>query len=214
MPSSKGSSQPRDPTLISCLAGTFSTTKPSFSLPPIWWVFSPPSVCLVQGLGRNAPLYPQVLENDMLSHRLATDTPPLDNNTTRSAGCARGYCWGSQERYGKSQKTLTCQLLLSVARSCLTLQPHGLHYSRLRCPSLSPWVYSNSSPLSWWCHSTISSCHPVLLLPSIFPSIRVFSDESALGIRWPKYGSFSFSPSNEYSGLISFRIDWFDLLAV
>ena len=56
-------------------------------------------------------------------------------------------------------------------------------------------------------------CHPLLLLPSIFPSIRVFSNESALHIRWPKYWSFSFSlsPSNEYSGLISFRIDWFDL---
>ena len=59
-------------------------------------------------------------------------------------------------------------------------------------------------------------CHPLLLLPSIFPSIRVFSDESVLCIRWPKYWSFSFSisPSNEYSGLISFRIDWLDLLAV
>ena len=59
-------------------------------------------------------------------------------------------------------------------------------------------------------------CHPLLLLPSIFPSIRVFSKESVLWIRWPKYWSFSFSisPSNEYSGLISFRIDWFDLLAV
>ena len=59
-------------------------------------------------------------------------------------------------------------------------------------------------------------CRPLLLLPSIFPSIRIFSNESALRIRWPKYLSFSFSirPSSEYSGLISFRIDWFDLLAV
>ena len=59
-------------------------------------------------------------------------------------------------------------------------------------------------------------CHPLLLLPSVFPSIRVFSNESALCTRWPKYWSlrFSISPSNEYSGLISFRIDWFDLLAV
>ena len=59
-------------------------------------------------------------------------------------------------------------------------------------------------------------CHPLLLLPSIFPSIRVFSNELVLCIRWPKYWSFSFSisPSNEYSGLISFRIDWVDLLAV
>ena len=57
-------------------------------------------------------------------------------------------------------------------------------------------------------------CHPLLLLPSIFPSIRVFSDESALHLRWPKYWSFNISPSIEYSGLISFRIDWFGLLAV
>ena len=59
-------------------------------------------------------------------------------------------------------------------------------------------------------------CHPLLLLPSIFPSIRVFSDESALHIRWPKYWSFSFtiSPSNEHPGLISFRMDWLELLAV
>ena len=67
------------------------------------------------------------------------------------------------------------------------------------------------------CHPTISSlCCPLHLMPSIFPSIRIFSSESVLHIRWPKYWSFSFriSPSNEYSGLISFRIDWFDLLAV
>ena len=77
------------------------------------------------------------------------------------------------------------------------------------CPSLSPEVCSNSYPLNQWCHSAISSSVvPLLLLPSIFPSIRVFSDESALRIRWPKYWSFSFSisPSSEYSGLISFRI--------
>ena len=62
----------------------------------------------------------------------------------------------------------------------------------------------------------LSLCRPLFLLPSTFPTIRVFSNESAFHIRWPKYWSFSFSiiPSNEYSGLISFRIDWFDLLAV
>ena len=57
-------------------------------------------------------------------------------------------------------------------------------------------------------------CHPLLLLPSIFPNIRVFSSESALHIRWPKYWSFSISPSNEHPGLISFRMDWLDLFAV
>ena len=80
--------------------------------------------------------------------------------------------------------------------------PHGLQYTSLPCPSLSPRVCSNSCPSSQWCHPTSSSCHP-LLLPSIFPSTTVFSNESALCIRWPKYWSFSFStsPSNEYSGL-------------
>ena len=71
-------------------------------------------------------------------------------------------------------------------------------------------------PLNQWCHPTISSCCSLLLLPSIYPSIRVFSNESALPIRWPKYWNFSFSisPFNECSWFISFRIDWFDLLAV
>ena len=69
---------------------------------------------------------------------------------------------------------------------------------------------------SWWCHPSIHLilCHPLLLPPSIFPSIRVFSNESVLRIRWLKYWSFSISPSNEYSGLISFRMDWLDLLGV
>ena len=96
-----------------------------------------------------------------------------------------------------------------------SLWPHGLQHTRPPCPSPTPGVYPDSCPLSWWCHPTISFCHP-LLLPSIFPSIRVFSNELGLHIRYPKYWSFSFtiSPSNEYSGLISFRMDWLDLLAV
>ena len=98
------------------------------------------------------------------------------------------------------------------------LWPHGLQHARPPCPSPTPRVYSNSCPLSRWCHPTICLifCHPLLLLPSIFPSIRVFSNESVLHIRWPKCWSFSFSisPSNEYSGLISLRMDWLDLPAV
>ena len=97
-----------------------------------------------------------------------------------------------------------------------SLPPHGLQHARPPCPSPTPRVYSNVCPLSQWCHPTISSCCPLPLPPSVFPSIRVFSNESVPRIRWPKYWSFSFtiSPSNEYSGLISFRIDWFDLLVV
>ena len=106
-------------------------------------------------------------------------------------------------------------LLFSHSVLSDSLRPHGLQYTRLFCPSLSPRVCSNSCPLSWWCHPIISPSVP-LLLPSVSPSIRVFSNESVLHIMWLKYWSFSFnvSPSNEYSGLISFRIDWFDLRVV
>ena len=92
-----------------------------------------------------------------------------------------------------------------------SLWPHGLQLTRLPYTSPSPKACWNSYPLSWWYHPTISS---FVLLPSIFPSIRVFSSESVLHIRRPKYWSFMFSinPSNEYSGLISFMIDWFDSL--
>ena len=99
-----------------------------------------------------------------------------------------------------------------------SLQPRRLQHTSPPCPSPTPGVYSNSFPLSRW--SVMPSYHLILfcprLLPSIFPSIRVFSNESVLRLRWPKCWSFSFniSPSNEYSGLISFRIDWLDLHAV
>ena len=93
--------------------------------------------------------------------------------------------------------------MLSFSRSDMSdsLQPHGLKL--MLTESVMP---SNHLILCW----------PLLLLPSIFPSIRVFSKQSVLHIRWPKYWSFSFtlSPSNEYSGLISFRINWFDLLTL
>ena len=97
-----------------------------------------------------------------------------------------------------------------------SLPPHGLQHPRPPCPSPTPEAYSNSCPSRWWCHLTISSCRPLLLLPLIFPSIWVFANELALWITWPKYWSISFSisSSSEYSGLISFGIDWFDLLAV
>ena len=97
------------------------------------------------------------------------------------------------------------------------LRPHGQQHLRLPCPSPSPEACSNSCPSTWWCHPNhVILYHPLLLLPSILPSIRVFSSESVLCITWPKNWSFnfSFSPFNEYSGLISFRMDWFDLLAV
>ena len=92
--------------------------------------------------------------------------------------------------------TTACQASLSIANS----------WSLLKLMSIKSVMPSNH----------LIFCHPLLLLPSIFPSIRVFSNESVLHIRWPKYWSFSFSisPPNECSGLISFRMDWLDLLAV
>ena len=204
----------------------------------------------------------------------------------------------------KSLATWVTDLLLFSQAMSYSLWPHGLQHARLPCPLLSPRVCSNSWPLSWWCHPTISSSvapfcscpqsfpesgsfpmsqlfasggqrigasastsvlvvvqspshvrlfvtlwtaahqaslsltiscslpkfmsialvmppgHLILwcplLLHSIFPSIRDFSNQSALHIRWPKYWSFSFSisPSSKYSGLISIKIDWFDLLVV
>ena len=102
----------------------------------------------------------------------------------------------------------------SVAQSCLTQWPHGLQDARLPWPSPSPWVCSNSCPLSQWCHPTIlSSVIPFSSCPQSFPASRTFP-ESSFHIRWPKYWGFSISPSNAYSGLTSFRIDWLDLLAV
>ena len=94
-----------------------------------------------------------------------------------------------------------------------SLWPHESQHARPPCPSPTPGVRSDSHPSSQWCHLIL--CCPLLLLPPIPPSIRVFSNESALLMRWPKYWSFSFSisPSNEHPGLISFRIDWLDLLA-
>ena len=98
-----------------------------------------------------------------------------------------------------------------------SLQPHGLQHSRPPCPSPanSRSLLKLMSSESVVPSNYLILCHPLLLPPSIFPSIRVFY-ESALPIRWPKYWSFNFSisPSNEYSGLISLRTDWFDLLAV
>ena len=97
-----------------------------------------------------------------------------------------------------------------------SLRPHGLQHTRLLCPSPTPGACSNFMSITSVMPSNhLILCHP-LLLPPIFPSIKVFCNESVLPPRWPKYWSFSFSisPSSEYSGLISFSIDWFYLLAV
>ena len=98
-----------------------------------------------------------------------------------------------------------------------SLWPHGVQHTRLCCPSPTSGACTISCPLELVMPANhLIFCHPLLLLPSIFPSIRVISNESVPGIRWPKYWSFSFrvNPSNEYPGLIFFRIDWLVFLAI
>jgi len=118
--------------------------------------------------------------------------------------------WGLGEKKGWKWE---CQLWHQFSRSVVSdsLQPHEPQHARPPCPSPTPGVHPNP-----WPSNHLILCCPLLLLPSIFPNIKVFSNESALHIRWPKYWSFSFniSPSNEHPGLISFRMDWLDLLAV
>ena len=119
-----------------------------------------------------------------------------------------------------SLEKISCRLFSSVQFSLSavsdSLRPYELQHTRPPCPSPTPGVYPNSCPLSQWCHPAIPSSVIPFSSCSIFPRIKVFSNESALCIRWPKYWSFSFSvsPSNEHPGLISFRMDWLDLLEV
>ena len=106
--------------------------------------------------------------------------------------------------------TVQCSIMSS------SLQPNELQHARLPCPSPTPGVYWLMSIELVIPSNHLILCCRLLLQPSIFNSIKVFSNESALRIRWPMYWNFSLniSPSNEYSGLISFRMDWLDLLAV
>ena len=96
-----------------------------------------------------------------------------------------------------------------------SLWPHELQHTRLPCPSPTPRVYPNSCPSNWWCHPAISSSVvPFSSCPQSLPASESFPMSQLIGMRWPKYWSFSFSirPSKEYSELISFRMDWLDSL--
>ena len=132
----------------------------------------------------------------------------LQNSKT----CTRLWCISLEEELGLS--------LFSRSVVSTFLQPHGLQHTCCILKSLSFTISQSLFKLmsieSVMSFNHLIFCHPLSLLPSIFPSIRVFFNELNFRIRWPKYWSFSFSisPSNEYSGLISFRIDWFELLAV
>ena len=114
----------------------------------------------------------------------------------------------------KSISVISDQISRSVVSD--SLRPHELQHARPPCPSPTPGVHSDSRPSSQQCHPAISSyVVPFFSCPQSLPA-SVFSNESTLRMRWPKYWSFSFSinPSNEHPGLISFRTDWLDLLAV
>ena len=124
-----------------------------------------------------------------------------------------------EENYNQSRQHIKKQLSsVQFSHSVVSdsLWPHEPQHARPPYPSPTPRVHPNPGPLSQRCHPTISSSVVPFSPASIFPNIRVFSNDSALHIRWPKYWSFSFniSPSNEHPGLISFRMDWLDLLAV
>ena len=113
---------------------------------------------------------------------------------------------------------MLCNSSVQVSHSVVSdsLRPHGLQHARPPCPSPTQSLLKLMSTESVMPSDYLILCCPILLLSSIFPSIRVFPKGSVFRIRWPKYCSFSLSisPSNEYSGLISFRIGWFDLLAI
>ena len=140
----------------------------------------------------------------MLSSIFASRGAPKGRDSVSSYS---KFCHQQPAQYLAESAQCCCR---SVTQLCLTLRPHELQHARLPCLSLSPSFLRLMSIESVMPSNHLILCDPLLILPSIFPSIRVFSSESALLIRWSKYWSFSFrvSPSSEYSGLISFRIDW------
>ena len=148
----------------------------------------------------------------MLSNSCNNSVQPILNESSKSG------IWFFQMHLETRDTELLFVIVVAQLSSWVQLfATHGLQQARLPCPSPSPGVGSNSCSLSWWWLSNhLVLCCPPLLLPSIFPSIRVLYSELTLCIRWSKYWSFSFSisPSNEYSGLISFRMDCLYLLAV
>ena len=144
---------------------------------------------------------------------LPPDTGPLASQLNPSIHFSTYSSLSQYSTFTHLKYSPLLQLLFSHSVVCHSLRPHGLQHARPPCPSPTPRVMPIESVMP---SNHLILYRPLLLLPSSFPSIRVFSKESALCIRWPEYWSFSFSisPSNEYSGLISFRMDWLDLLAV
>ena len=125
-----------------------------------------------------------------------------------------GYCITGRFFTAEPSGKLVCFIHFSHSVVSDSLWLHGMLHTRLPCPSPTPGACSNACPLSRWCHPTISSYHPLLLLHLIFPKIRIFSNESVLHVRWRKYWSFNFSISPSKNIQYSLGMDWLDLLAV
>ena len=165
---------------------------------------------------------PRIKPRSVLSPLLPADTLSLSHQQSPycsivlSCYCMPHLCWLEFKCLSNLLELWwrSALLLFSHSAESNSLWPHGLQYTRLPCPLLFPGFCANPCPLSWWCHPSIS--HSVLILSSAFSlsQHQGLSNESILHIKWPKYWSFSISPSKEYSGLISFRMDWLDLLAV
>ena len=157
-------------------------------------------------------------EVDSTGKVAATDDHAPNRQTARPCGTAQGAmvisCSNDTEKNMKTYicvcvRVYTCNIINQlccclVTQLCLTLRPHGLQHARLPCPSPTPRLYQSLPKLmsieSVMPQNHLVFCHPLLLLPSVFPSIKAFSSESVLHIKWPKFWSFSFSisPSNEY----------------
>ena len=144
-------------------------------------------------------------------------------NPALTAGSSRFMCCWSLAWRILSITSLTCLVQFSCSVMSGSLQPHESQHARPPCPSPTSGVYSDSCPSSWWCHPAISSsviplcsCPQSLPASGSFPMSLLKLKLQYIGMRWPKYWSFSFSisPSNEHPGLISFRMDWLDLLVV
>ena len=147
--------------------------------------------------------------------------PGWEPRGSLQATAGQGYWRSKWCLHHETLYQFVCCCHCSVAKACPTLWSRSLQHTRLSCPSLSPGVCSSSCPLSQWYYLTISSSATLFSFwiqsfpaSGSFPVSHFQWSCPALSIRWPKYWSFSFSPFNEYSGLISFKTDWFDLLAV
>ena len=160
-----------------------------------WVAFTSPGDLLMHGLSSHLILWQT--DSLMLSHQ-GSHMFLCTFLQFHSQVCSLNFAWAGGDVHTISTVQFSC--LVSDS-----LQHHEPQHVRPPCPSPTPGVYPNSCPLSRWCHPAILSLSSPLLLPPIPPSIRVFSSESNLLMRWPKYWSFSFSisPSNEHRGLIS-----------